>query len=83
MGTENGRCAEREWAAHLLHVSVRGLPHVVILNDAGERLPRELRGQGDMRVVGQGYCPSRQEGSGRGSAGHHFRSPIMAPLPQC
>lgn len=28
--------------AHLLDVSVGGLPHVVIFNDAGERFPWEL-----------------------------------------
>lgn len=44
MGTrEDGQVDRESGMAHLLDVSVGGLPHVVILNDAGERLPWELR----------------------------------------
>lgn len=47
-GLERTGSVVREWTAHLLDVSVGGLPHVVILYDAGERLPGELRRQGNM-----------------------------------
>lgn len=30
------------WFSHLLHISVCSLPHVVILYDTGQRLPRQL-----------------------------------------
>lgn len=61
--------------AHLLDVSVSGLPHVVILNDAGERLPWELRGQGDM--MGGRTGQSRRVASAITSG-----LPLTAPGPQ-
>lgn len=69
--------------AHLLDVSVSGLPHVVILNDTGERLPWELRGQGDMMGGRTGLLPSQaKQKRGRGSSvGYHFRSPTNRPPP--
>lgn len=47
-GTGEDRQCGTEWTAHLLDVSVGGLPHVVILYDAGERLPGQLWRQGNM-----------------------------------
>lgn len=38
---------KRQNPSHLLHVSVRGLPHVVVLYDTSQRLPRQLHGGRD------------------------------------
>lgn len=44
--------------AHLLDVSVGGLPHVVILNDAGERFPWELGEKATSWVAETGLLPT-------------------------
>lgn len=81
-GLERTDSVVREWMVYLLDVSVGGLPHVVILNDAGERLPWELRGQGNTIGGRTGLLPTQaKEKSGRGSAGYHIRSPTNGTPP--